>query len=87
MKAFRRGVIFFINAVILLFLLKVILLDPAEGVGAFGIAAFIFVFIYNVYALVVYTVFWDNPRRFFYLEIAYVFLLSIPLLFLWQLTS
>ena len=88
MNAFRRGVIVLVNAAVLLLVLKVVLFDETnDGVGAFGIAAFIFLFIYNVYALVIYNTFWENPRRLISIELVYVVLLILPVLFLWSVTA
>lgn len=88
MKAFRRISIVLVNAVILSLLARVILFgESSDALGAFGIASLIFLFVYNVYALILYNFFWDNPRKLWYLEAVYFILLLIPMIFLSRLIS
>ena len=88
MKAFRRISIVLINAAVLLLFAKVILFDDtSDTVGIFGIVCMIFLFVFNVYALILYNFFWENPRKLWYLEAAYLLLLSLPILFVISLTS
>jgi hypothetical protein len=88
LKAFRRISIVLINAAILFLLARIILVDESsDTLGAFGIASLIFLFIYNVYALILYNVFWENPRKLWYLEAAYFLLLLLPMIFLHHMFS
>lgn len=88
MKAFRRISIVLINAAVLFLLARVILFgESSDTLGAFGIASLIFLFIYNVYALILYNVFWENPKKLWYVEVAYALLLLLPMIFLHNLTS
>ncbi|MBT1710561.1 hypothetical protein KK062_20120 [Fulvivirgaceae bacterium PWU5] len=87
-EAFRRISIVLINAAILFMLARIILFDEnSDALGAFGIASLIFLFVYNVYALILYNVFWENPRKLWYLEAAYVLLLLLPMIFLHHMFS
>ncbi|MBT1690346.1 hypothetical protein [Dawidia soli] len=83
MIAFRRISILLINAVILALLARVVFFGhTSNALGAFGIASFIAVFIFNIYALILYKFFWENPRKLWYLEAAYLLLLLLPALLL-----
>jgi hypothetical protein len=87
-KAFRRISIVLINAAALFLLARVILFgENSDALGAFGIASLIFLFIYNVYALILYNVFWENPQKLWYLEAAYFLLLLLPMIFLHHMVS
>lgn len=79
--AFRRISIVLANAVILSLLARVVFFgDNGSDLGAFGIASFIALFIFNLYALMLYKFFWENPRKRWYLEAAYLVLLLLPAL-------
>jgi hypothetical protein len=81
MIAFRRISIVLANAVILSLLVRVIFFSGTNSdLGAFGIASFIALFIFNIYALILYKFFWENPRKLWYLEAAYALLLLLPTL-------
>jgi hypothetical protein len=87
LKAFRRIAILLINAAVLILFVKVVFFDgTSDTAGAFGIVCIIFLFIFNVYALILYNVFWDNPRKLWYLEALYLALLLLPILFVIPLT-
>jgi hypothetical protein len=86
--AFRRISIVLANAVILSLLARIVFFgDNSSDLGAFGIAAFIALFIFNIYALMLYKFFWENPQKTWYLEVAYLVLLMLPMLLLIQVIS
>lgn len=81
MIAFRRISIVLVNAVILALLARVTFFTGHKSdLGSFGVASFIALFIFNIYALILYKFFWENPRKLWYLEAVYAVLLVLPAL-------
>lgn len=76
MKSLRKIPILLVNAVVLLLLGKVVLFDRND-VG-YSIVSVIFLFVFNIYALILYKYFWKNPRKLWYLEAAYLVVLLVP---------
>jgi hypothetical protein len=88
MLRFRRLLIFGVNVLTLLWLLKVIYLDPAsDTVGLFGIATLVFLVVYNLYAALVYIFFPTTKHLTSWLEGAFIGVLSLPFALLYIFTS
>jgi hypothetical protein len=88
MKRIRRLLIAVINAIILGWLLKVVLIDYTdEGIGFLFMLTFIFLGIYNCYLLAIYNLYPENKRRLIYPEIIYGVVLILPVFILWYYTS
>jgi hypothetical protein len=88
MLIFRKSIIIIIDLIILLWLLKVILLDKSSDVvGLFTVLTIIFLLLYNAYAYLVYKVYFRKARNNFFTEALYVFLLIVPIILLWRYTK
>ncbi len=88
MKFFRRIAIQVINVIVLLWLTKVFFLDGSTDVfGLFFILTLLFLIVYNIYAVVLYNIFFKNANHFYYIEVGFLILLSLPIALLWYFTS
>ena len=88
MLIFRRSLIIIIDLIILLWLLKVLLLDKSSDVvGLFVVLTIAFLLLYNAYAYLIYKIYFRQMRNNFFIEALYVFLLILPILLLWRYTK
>lgn len=86
---YRKYLIISINVIILIWLVKIVFFPKynTDFFGLFLITIFGFIFLYNVYALLIYKFYTANEQLKAKLEIIFLFLLLLPFLVIWYFTK
>ncbi len=88
MLSYRKYAILLINAVIFLWLIKVMFFDKnTDMVGLFTIVTLVFTVLFNFYSFILLSIYTKNEDRVIWIEFLFVFLLVLPIILLWHYTS
>ena len=88
MNNIRRYAILLINALMLIWLLKLIYIDKVnDSVGVLILIAIVFLIFYNLYSLLLYNLFGKRPNKGVFYNGIFFILLVLPILVIWYYTS
>jgi hypothetical protein len=84
---YRLYLVLIINVLILSWLIYLgYTAEVTDVLGLFQFIVFIFLFIYDIYFLVINKLFFKNTRKRIIIEVIFIVLLLLPFLVLWYLT-
>ncbi len=85
---YRLYLVLIINVLILSWLIYLgYTAEVTDVLGLFQFIVFIFLFIYDIYFLVINKLFFKNTQKRIIIEVIFIVLLLLPFLVLWYLTS